>query len=178
MKAIVVDYAAGVISLSSAFEKKAFTPGTSEYAQLMAVRHDFPDFRLVTREFKKNTKQDHYKGLTYPFMREYITKVEGDNAPAVLEGLEALIDMSKCHSTGKRYPTVKKWFLERYPDVETFGMTAEELAKWKAKKEQEAAAENKIKEFPKAEPVTNATKEQPKVEPETPSENPALPKVG
>ena len=139
MKALVVDYANGVISLSSAFEKKAFTPGTSEYAQLMAVRNDFPGFRLATRQFKTNTKQDRYKGLTYNRMREYIKRVEGDDAPAVLEGLEDLIEISKCHSTCKRYPSVKKWFLERYPDVATFGMTDEELAKWKEKK---AAAAN------------------------------------
>ena len=52
MKPIVVDYRNRTISLSSAFEKKAFTPGTAEYAQLQSVRVDFPDFRLSTREFK------------------------------------------------------------------------------------------------------------------------------
>ena len=152
MKALVVDYANGVISLSSAFEKKAFTPGTSEYAQLMAVRNDFPGFRLATRQFKTNTKQDRYKGLTYDFMREYIKRVEGNDAPAVLEGLEDMIEISKCHSTCKRYPSVKKWFLERYPDVETFGMSDEELAKWKEKKE--AAAKEQATSDPKANKVT------------------------
>ena len=71
MKPIVVDYRNRTISLSSAFEKKAFTPGTAEYAQLQSVRVDFPYFRLSTREFKTNTKQDRHKGLTYKFMREY-----------------------------------------------------------------------------------------------------------
>ena len=114
MKALVVDYTNGVISLSSAFEKKAFTPGTTEYAQLMAVRNDFPGFRLATRQFKTNTKQDRYKGLTYDYMRWYITKVETkENAPAVLAGFEALLDISKCHSTGKRYKEVKTWFFDR-----------------------------------------------------------------
>lgn len=143
MKAITVDYSNGVISLSSAFQKKAFVPGTSEYAQLMAVRNDFPGFTLATREFKKNTKQDHYKGLTYDYMRWYITKVEGKNAPAVLAGFDALLDMSKCHSTGRRYKEVKTWFFEHYPDVKKFGMTEEELAKFEkeaaAKKQKEAA---------------------------------------
>ncbi len=145
MKAITVDYSNGVISLSSAFQKKAFVPGTSEYAQLMAVRNDFPDFKLATRKFKTNTKQDRYKGLTYDYMRWYITKVEGENAPAVLAGFEALLDMSKCHSTGRRYKEVKTWFFERYPDVKKFGMTEEELAKFEkeeAEKKQKAAAQN------------------------------------
>ena len=65
MKPITVNYPERRITLSSAFERRAFTPGTPEYAQLMEVRHEFPDFRLDTRQFKTNTKQDRYKGLTY-----------------------------------------------------------------------------------------------------------------
>jgi len=147
MKALVVDYANGVISLSSAFEKKAFTPGTTEYAQLMAVRNDFPGFRLATRKFKTNTKQDRYKGLTYDYMRWYITKVETkENAPAVLAGFEALLDMSKCHSTGRRYKEVKTWFFERYPDVKKFGMTEEELAKFEKEEAEKKQEESKAQE--------------------------------
>ena len=83
MKSITVNYSESTIVLSSAFEKKAFTPGTAEYAQLMEVRHEFPNFRLSTRQFKTNTKQDRYKGLTYDYMRWYVSQVEGENAPAV-----------------------------------------------------------------------------------------------
>ena len=140
MKAIVVDYAKSSIVLSSAFAKKAFTPGTAEYQQLMAVRRDFPDFRLVTRQFKTNTKQEHYRGLTYDFMREYLT-VHDEAALAEFEGM---VGVSKCHSLSKRYPTIKAWFLERYPNVTEFGMTEEELSKWRAKlaKGQEAEEPN------------------------------------
>lgn len=136
MKNMTIDPATSTITLSSAFKKKAFTPGTSDYAEFMAVRREFPDYRLAVREFKTNTKQDRYKGLTYTFMREYIAKVEGENAQPVLDGLEDMIAVSKCHSTCKRYPVVKKWFLNRYPNVETFGMTDEELAEWKANKDE------------------------------------------
>ena len=135
MKNMTIDPTTSTIALSSAFKKKAFTPGTTEYAEFMAVRREFPDYKLAVREFKTNTKQDRYKGLTYAFMREYIAKVEGENAQPVLDGLDYMIDISKCHSTCKRYPVVKKWFLNRYPDVETFGMNEEELTKWKANKD-------------------------------------------
>ena len=80
MKPITINYPERTITLSSAFERKAFTPGTAEYAQLMEVRHEFPDFRLATRQFKTNTTQDRYKGLTYDYMRWYIGKAEGENA--------------------------------------------------------------------------------------------------
>ena len=153
MKNIVVDYRKGLITLSSAFERKAFTPGTAEYAQLLEVRHEFPDFLLETRQFKTNTKQDRYKGLTYEYMRWYIEKVETkENAPAVLEGLESLIDISRGHSTSRRYPTVKKWFLNRYPEFAEFGMTEEQVQKYRADKAAlEAAKDAKITELPIAE---------------------------
>ena len=135
MKAITVNYTEKEIVISSAFKKKCFIPGTHEYDQLQTVRRDFPDFGLVTKEFKKNTKQEHYKGLSYDYMRFYISKVERGNAPAVLEVLENMIDISKCHSQSKRYPTVKTWFLERYPEIAQHGLTEEEIAEAKEKAE-------------------------------------------
>ena len=125
MTAIRVDYSKSEIILSSAFAKKAFTPGTDEYRQLMSVRQDFPEFRLVKRAFKTNTAQERYKGLTYDFMREYICTHEMDAKPVLTE-LEEMIGISKCHSLSKRYPTIKAWFLKRYPAVAEFGLPAEE----------------------------------------------------
>ena len=121
MTAIKVNYAERKIILSSAFAKKCFIPGSVEYAQLQAVRADYPDFALVTRKFKTNTAQEHYRGLTYDFMRDYISTHEAD-AKVVLAELEEMIGISKAHSRGKRYPTIKAWFLERYPAIAEFGM--------------------------------------------------------
>ena len=121
MTAIYVNYAERKIVLSSAFVKRAFTPGTDEYRQLQAVRNDYPDFALKMRKFKTNTAQERYRGLTYDFMREYIRTHEADHKPVLAE-LEDMIGISKCHSLGKRYPTIKAWFLERYPQIAEFGM--------------------------------------------------------
>lgn len=125
MTAIRINYADRKIILSSAFEKRAFTPGTVEYDQLQAVRKDFPDFALVTRKFKTNTKQEHYRGLNYEFMRDYIKSHEADPKP-VLHELDEQIGISKCHSRNKRYPSIKAWFLERYPEIAKFGMPKQE----------------------------------------------------
>ena len=121
MTAIRVIYDERRIVLSSAFEKKAFVPGTVEYEKLQAVRRDYPDFTLAVRKFQTNTEQDRYRGLTYDYMRWYISSREADAKP-VLDELEEMIDISKCHSQGKRYPTIKKWFLDRYPEIAKFGM--------------------------------------------------------
>ena len=141
MTAIRVNYAERKIVLSSAFEKKAFVPGTVEYEQLRSVRNDYPEFRLVTRKFKTNTKQEHYRGLDYDFMRRYIRDHEVDAKP-VLDELDEMIGISKCHSLNKRYPTIKSWFLARYPEIAKFGMPKiAEVAEVPSAEEADAAEE-------------------------------------
>ena len=135
MKPIEVKYYDKKIVISSAFEKKCFTPGTHEFDKLQDVLRAFPAFAVETKEFQKNTKQEHYKGLSYDYMRYYISKVERGSAPAVLEELEHMIDIGKCHSLNKRYPVVKSWFLTRYPEVSEHGLSEEEIADAKEKAE-------------------------------------------
>ena len=128
MKSIVVLTADRKIIMSSAFEKKARRFGSPEYKMLQEARRDNPDYAEVIRQFKTNTKQDRYAGLTYEYMRWYISIVEDEkDTPAILAGLDYLITLSKSHSKCKRYSTVKSWFLKRYPDVEIFGMDDEKL---------------------------------------------------
>ena len=131
MRDIEVLSAKQTIVLSSAFEKRARRYGSLEYKKLQAVRCENPGYQEVIRQFKKNHKQEHYAGLTYDFMRWYILRVEKkEDALAVLAGLEYLISISKCHSAGKRYQTVKAWFLNRYPEVEQFGSDNKLLMQW------------------------------------------------
>ena len=44
-----------------------------------------------------------------------------EEAEAVAEFDEQLL-ISRCHSKARRYPAIKKWFLEKYPEVALFGM--------------------------------------------------------
>ena len=128
MKTIEVLSADHKIVMSSAFEKKARRFGSPEYKMLQEARRDNPGYVEEIHQFKTNTKQDRYKGLTYDYMRWYISIVESkEDALAVLAGLEYLINISKGHSMCKRYSTVKSWFLKHYPDVEIFGMDDEKL---------------------------------------------------
>lgn len=121
MTDIRVNYDDGKIVLSSAFAKRAFNAGTTEYMRLQSVRNDHPGFAVVTRKFKTSTTQEHYRGLTYSFMREYISTHEKE-AEKTLAEFDEMIGVSKCHSLSKRYPTIKAWFLERYPAIAEFGM--------------------------------------------------------
>ena len=106
------------------FAEKAEYPGTSEYKTLIQITNDFPTYSVVVRD-KINQKegQEHYKGLTYEYMETYIKKYEPkETREAVLKEFEDKLFISECHSKGRRYPAIKKWFLEKYPEVAKFGI--------------------------------------------------------
>ena len=42
--------------------------------------------------------------------------------------MDRMILISQCHSQSKRYPEIKKWFLNKYPEVKKFGETESEEA--------------------------------------------------
>lgn len=111
------------IVISKPFAKKAYSFGTPEYEMLQAVRRDYPGFAVVLREINKKTDAEHYKGLNYEYMKWYIGQYETqEKKDLMLNALDELIDISKCHSTGKRYATIRNWFLDNYPAVKEFGM--------------------------------------------------------
>ncbi len=111
------------IIIAKSFAKKAYCFGTPEYEMLQTVRRDYPGYAVVQREIKKDTKVDHYKGLNYEYMKWYIGMYETqEKKEPMLKALEDMIAISKCHSTGKRYATIRNWFLETYPAVKQFGM--------------------------------------------------------
>ena len=138
---LMVKYADGVIEMNTTFAKMMQNPLSEEYALLQRTRQDFPTFAVRTRQIKTNPKKDTYKGLTYEYMRDYIIlhTTPEEEAEAVAE-FDEMILISKCHGKTLRYPTIKKWFLAKYPEVAKFG--AVEAAD-KAQKE-ESKSENVI----------------------------------
>lgn len=119
---LMVKYADGVIEMNTTFAKEMRNPLSEEYALLQRTRQDFPTFAVRTRQIKSNPHKDTYKGLTYEYMRDYIilhTAPENE-AEAVAE-FDEMVLISKCHGKTLRYPTIKKWFLAKYPEVAKFG---------------------------------------------------------
>ncbi len=115
------------IIMDRTFAKKAEDTRSPEYAQLQQVRRDYPNFDVVQKKIKKNPNKETYKGLTYEYMELYILKHESKaTVQAVLDEFEELKLISHCHAQGKRYPVIKKWFLEKYPVVEKFGKDEDE----------------------------------------------------
>ena len=51
---------------------------------------------------------------------EHISKLtDKDEAEKALSEYNKLREIAKCHK-GKGYPVIKKWFLQRYPEVKDF----------------------------------------------------------
>lgn len=115
------------IVMDRTFAKNAEFVGSEEYNLLQQCRRDYPLYTVTRKSINKKKDQEHYRGLTYEYMKKHINKYETEeNKKANLALLEEMIDISKCHSTCKRYPVIKQWFLDTYPDVKKFGIPEDE----------------------------------------------------
>ena len=132
-----VDHANGRIIMDRTFAKNAENTRSEEYRHLQSVRQDYPEYKVQRKQIKKNPGMERYKGLTYDFMRTYIKNhepEEDDRRATALAELKHMIEISKCHSI--RYPTIKKWFLAKYPEVAGFGVAEEKKDEAESKSEE------------------------------------------
>ena len=59
-------------------------------------------------------------------MEDYIlTHGSAEEIRKNLAEYEELLLLSECHSRSRRYPAIKRWFLEMYPEVVTYGSVEE-----------------------------------------------------
>ena len=113
------------IVMDRTFAKFAENTRSDEYAHLQQVRRDYPDYAVTVRTIKRNAEKETYKGLTYEYMEDYILRHESEeNALAIIKEFNELRTISKCHKQGLRYPTIKKWFLNKYPEIVDFAIAS------------------------------------------------------
>ena len=117
---LIVDFVKQEIIMSRSFEKCASKVGTEEYQRLQMVRNDYPNFTVVRKHIKKSPTKETYAGLTYAYMEAYIAN--HDHADANMKVYMELRLIGACHKVS--YPTIKKWFLETYPEIVEFGISA------------------------------------------------------
>ena len=68
----------GVIELTKAFAKNAYTPGTAEFRYLTELHKSFPDFSIVQRTATPNKEKEKHGGLTIARMEFIIKNYVGD----------------------------------------------------------------------------------------------------
>ena len=116
-----IDFDNKAIIMDRTFAKKCENTHSEEYKHLQTVRKDYPEYTVITRTIKRNPNKETYKGLTYEYMEDYILShgTEAEIAKSLKEYRELRL-ITKCHGRGFRYPTIKKWFLEKYPAIDEF----------------------------------------------------------
>ena len=92
--------------------------GTAEYLEVQTVRKDYPNYNVVTRKAPK--KSDTLKGLTYEVMEAYIAKHDKNGEiKKKYNFLRGKTEESTCSAS---YGEIKKWFLNKYPEIVRFGL--------------------------------------------------------
>ena len=114
---IRVDAVRGKIYITSAFYKACANIDSAEYRLLQKTKTQNPNFEVEQRRIATNPNKESFKGLTYSFMEKYIIIHEGKDSQTMKE-YEELRLIGECHSIV--YQNIKKWFLEKYPDVKNF----------------------------------------------------------
>ena len=113
------DHDARCIVMDRTFYKNSSNIRFEEYAMLQRARQDYPTYTPVIKRIKRNPNKETYKGLTYAYMERYIES--HDNADEIMAEYKEKRLISECHGKARRYPAIKKWFLEQYPEIEQFG---------------------------------------------------------
>ena len=115
-----------LIIMDRTFAKYAADTRSEEYTHLQRVRADYPEYTVIQRQINRKSDKKTYNGLTYAYMENYI-KTHGDEetCKANLAEFEEMKLISQCHSKAYRYPVIKSWFLEKYPEIAEFGVCVE-----------------------------------------------------
>jgi len=130
-----INYEKNQIVMDREFAKKSRIVGSSEYNLLQNARKDYPNYKVVRHTIKKAPHKESYRGLTYKFMEDYISK--HSNSLENMEEYKELRLKALCHSI--RYPRIKKWFLEKYPNIDKFEISNENIEKKSLKTTKKAA---------------------------------------
>lgn len=102
------------VTLTKAFAKKAYTPGTKEFREFSALIQAYPNLTVTMRTATVSDDKEKHSGLTITRMEFIIKNYVGDEI--------ALAEFSEVKKFYKGmdgyYGKVKKWFLAKYPNYQ------------------------------------------------------------
>ena len=120
---LLINHTNRTIIMDRTFAKYAANTRSEEYAHLQRVRQDYPEYEVIRRKINSNNNKETYRGLTYEYMEDYIlTHGTPEEIKKNLKIYDEKKLISECHSKARRYPVIKSWFLETYPEILKFGM--------------------------------------------------------
>ena len=132
------------IEVTKSFAQKASRVGSPEYYELLEVRHNFPNFKVVVNQTKS---KDSFKGLTYEYMKMYIQTHDdenGSNMAVFMELRGKSEEADEAQADSMSYGEIKLWFLDTYPEIKNFHESRADRIQ-AIKEKQKKAAEAKAK---------------------------------
>ena len=142
---MTINYTNSTIEMSKTEAKAAGKYGSEKFNELQTLKAAEPTFRVV---IVKSTakKGDHFKGLTYDYMENYIKAHDDEEHSTLtifneLRGLDAngqKIELAAVATYGE----IKMWFLAQYPEIAAMSANVNKIldAARKERAAQKAAA--------------------------------------
>ena len=109
----MVNHEAETIYVRKSFMKNASKYGTHEYDELVAIKRDFPAYKVKIINPQKAANKVSMKGLSYQYMGNHIRTHYGENSANYTE-YQNLMGMKE--ETRNHYMSMRKWFVETYPN--------------------------------------------------------------
>ena len=118
---LTINHANHTIVMDRTFAKNSVDTRSAEYAHLQTVRRDYPNYQVVQRHIRTNSNKNTYRGLTYAYMEDYImTHGTSETRLANYKEYTEMRLIAECHGKAFRYPVIKSWFLNKYPEIANF----------------------------------------------------------
>lgn len=114
MQGMKIDFVTSSIIITKAFRDAAAEYGSEEYIALNMVKEENPSMKIVLRSTEMPKRSSKYKGLTYKYMRKFISVMDSGNLLNFENTI--LYFESFDYSNGEVYQNVKDWFLANYPN--------------------------------------------------------------
>ena len=126
-----LDHENGTIIMDRTFAKLSQNTMSNEYKHFQEVRRDYPAYTVIRKTIRQNTNTESYKGLTYGYMEEYIMthRTKSQTSAEIMAEYDEMRIIADCHSKAYRYPVIKRWFLEKYPEITTLRLAPREEVK-------------------------------------------------
>lgn len=102
-----------VVTLTKAFAKKAYTPGTKEFREFSAIIKAYPNLVVTMRTATITADKNTHEGLTIEWMTDYIKTYKDEIAVAEFEEVKKFYKKMPGY-----YGKVKAWFLNKYPNYQ------------------------------------------------------------
>ena len=127
MQGMKIDFITNSIIVTKSFAEAAADINSEEYTSLQLAKKDNPAMRVVLRSTRAAGHESDYKGLTYKYMRKFISVM--DSANLVNFEKTILHYESYGYENGTVYKYMREWFLTYYPNhKEMITATAPKIA--------------------------------------------------